>query len=30
MLGLVKLAELRHPWRATDEEIDAILTEFGP
>jgi hypothetical protein len=29
VLGLVKLAELRRPWRATDNEIDDIIVEFG-
>lgn len=28
VLGLVKLAETRHPWSATDTEIDEILQEF--
>ena len=28
-LGLVKLAETRHPWSASDAEIDEILREFG-
>jgi hypothetical protein len=29
VLGLVKLAEVRLPWRATDNEIDEIVEEFG-
>jgi hypothetical protein len=30
VLGLVKLAELRRPWRATDNNgIDDIIVEFG-
>lgn len=29
VLGLVKLAEMRRPWRATDSEIDDYLAEFG-
>lgn len=29
VLGLVKLAETRHPWSATDREIDDVLAEFG-
>lgn len=28
LLGLVKLAETRTPWRATDSEIDEVLGEF--
>ena len=28
VLGLVKLAEARQPWRATDSEIDDIAAEF--
>ncbi|MDQ1304472.1 MAG: hypothetical protein QG671_299 [Actinomycetota bacterium] len=28
LLGLVRLAELRRPWRATDAEIDATLDRF--
>jgi len=28
LLGLVRLAELRRPWRATDTEIDATLDRF--
>ena len=28
VLGLVKLAEVRRPWRATDAEIYEILAEF--
>lgn len=28
VLGLVKLAEARRPWRATDSEIDDVLAEF--
>lgn len=28
VLGLVKLAESRRPWRATDSEIDEVLAEF--
>ncbi|WP_157732601.1 hypothetical protein [Cellulomonas sp. PSBB021] len=28
LLGLVKLAETRRPWRATDSEIDDVLAEF--
>ena len=30
VLGLVKLAEARRPWRATDDEIHGTLEEFGP
>lgn len=30
VLGLVKLAEVRHPWSATDAEIDTVLSEFWP
>lgn len=29
VLGLVKLAEVRRPWRATDNETDDIIEEFG-
>lgn len=29
VLGLVKLAETRHPWRASDSEIDQVIAEFG-
>lgn len=29
VLGLVKLAEIRRPWRATDGEIDEVVAEFG-
>lgn len=29
VLGLVKLAEIRRPWRATDSEIDEVLSEFS-
>jgi len=28
VLGLVKLAESRRPWRAADAEIDQVLSEF--
>ncbi|MCC2316053.1 hypothetical protein [Cellulomonas xiejunii] len=28
LLGLIKLAENRTPWRATDSEIDDVLAEF--
>jgi len=28
VLGLVKLAEARRPWQATDAEIDDVLAEF--
>lgn len=28
VLGLVKLAEARRPWQATDSEIDDVLAEF--
>jgi len=28
LLGLVKLAETRAPWRATDSEVDDVLGEF--
>lgn len=28
LLGLVKLAETRRPWRATDSEVDDVLAEF--
>ena len=28
VLGLVKLAETRHPWSATDAEIEDIMREF--
>lgn len=28
VLGLVKLAEIRRPWSATDQEMDDILAEF--
>lgn len=27
-LGLVKLAEIRRPWRASDVEIDQVIAEF--
>lgn len=30
VLGLVKLAEQRRPWRATDAEIDEVMAEFEP
>jgi hypothetical protein len=29
VLGLVKLAETRRPWRADDEEIDDVLGRFS-
>lgn len=29
VLGLVKLAETRRPWRASDVEIDQAIAEFG-
>ncbi len=29
VLGLVKLAEVRRPWWATDAEIDRAIAEFG-
>ena len=29
VLGLVKLAETRRPWRADDEEIDDVLSRFS-
>ena len=28
VLGLVKLAEARRPWHATDSEMDDVLAEF--
>lgn len=28
VLGLVKLAEVRHPWWASDAEIDTVLSEL--
>ena len=30
VLGLVKLAETRRPWRADDQEIDDVLGRFSP
>jgi hypothetical protein len=29
VLGLVKLAETRRPWRADDQEIDDVLGRFS-
>jgi hypothetical protein len=28
VLGLIKLAETRHPWSASDTEVDSILEKF--